>query len=215
MKKPFQYISVFLIALVMMGCQTEELPIAEDSISARARAWFEKEHDPKLNDNPSYYGEPDWENFIEIGNTYYFPLIPDPNNDNEYNSPGKMLGKSFIALTEKPDNSFEEVLTILFHSNISTSKAGNNGDGQNYIFYDSNNSVSEFVLPVDVLSSEIIKSSSDSKIVSKGDCQTIGIYMTIHYTDGSSERYCFILMKHVRKALTKTVLVLAGAEKIH
>ena len=182
--------SFVLVVMVLLGCDKEESISIEQSISENARVWFESGNNLKLEENPSYYGEPDWQNFIEINDVYYFPLLEKSQTgiDKKSLSNGKMVGKSYLALEQKGQGAFEGSVRVLFYSNLLALKADDYDESQNYINYDSNNVVSEFGLPLDALEFEILDSSSKSELSSKGECTTIGVYLTIAYTDGSSDK---------------------------
>lgn len=115
MKNFLKRISFFLIAFLMIGCQKDELPIAKNDLSQKAKSWYEENHDQKFNENPNFYGSPDWNNYFEVENDIYIPLISKSSvaksNIKLDDLKNKVYAKSYLVLT-KNNNDYIESLKV-------------------------------------------------------------------------------------------------------
>lgn len=172
-----------------MGCQTEELAPKEDSISLRAKAWYGENHNLLLNSNPSFYGYPDWENFIEVGDEIYFPLISELNGrkqEKDINKADMVFAKSYLVLENIEGIGFEESLKVFVSQDNSSFEDESYASGLSYLHYDSNNNLIEYVLTEEGISNEISNPTITGASIS-AKCKTYHVIRTDTYTDGSVE----------------------------
>ncbi len=119
--EPFTF---FLIAFLIISCQKNELPNTEDSLTQKAKSWYEQSHNPKMDQNPAFSGEPDWNNYFQIEDDIYFPLTSSIEKKNKsqhklLNSSKKTFIKPYLILKEKEKKGFEESLRIFVSSDQS------------------------------------------------------------------------------------------------
>jgi len=171
----------------MIGCQKEESISFEESLSlvANVRAWYESKHDSKLTENASFYGAPDWGKATIHEGSLYIPLRTKTNVEmKDYNLKKMTYATSYLVVTEKESKNFEEKLTVMIAPDFGSSK-GNALNSSYFLYYDSDNSLSEFLLPQDKLIRRPLNSNTTAR---GGGCETIGIYLNITYTDGTTEK---------------------------
>ena len=189
MKKiTFYPLFFLLICNFIQSCEKTE-PFAEepDSISLQALNWYQEEHNPKLENNPSFYGVPDWENVVENENGIVLPLLSNIGDVITHDKSSKHTFATTFLIIEKDENdSFSERLDVKIYKDLNTYK-GSANDSDFYLRYNDENILEEVHLPADMILREPIETENTSKSGDDG-CVTIGIFLTTTYTDGTSEK---------------------------
>lgn len=181
---------LFLVAFLMIACQKEELPNVESDLSQKARSWYEDNHDQKFNENPNFYGTPDWENYFQVENDIYFPLTHKSttvkNQVKLDDLKNKIHVKSYLILT-KDKNDFRESLKVFLNTEDSFnnieqilklpyleykySSYNNNISSRSTSFFQSDNKQKHFDKAIMNISKPLLSSS-------KADCQTYYVINT-------------------------------------
>ncbi len=199
MKKSFYFIFVLFLAL-FSGCQNEEVSLDELSINERAQSWYEQNHSLKLDENPSFYGKPDWNNGIRVNNELHFPLIRESkvksgvsSRTNEtFDEEHSVYAKSFLVLTEDEENEYEETLKVYVNTDSENLETNEEAMTSAFVRYDNNNRFIRYEFKegesINIQVGFPSSGNSTSRMPDDlGGCTTIGVFMTTTYTDGTSE----------------------------
>jgi len=192
--KNVKLILVFIILTsIFLGCEKEDVLPEENAIILKAKIWYETEHSTLLDDNPSFYGEPDWDNFIQKNDKLYLPLIEKNTlkEQSAFNTQNVNLLfiKSFLVLENDGKLGFQESLKVFVSENNDNFQDINVSINLSYLEYDTKNELTNYNFKeksIDIrISQQNLKGSSLS-----AKC-TISEYLvqTDTYTDGSKEVY--------------------------
>ncbi|MDH7445922.1 hypothetical protein [Aquimarina sp. 2201CG14-23] len=199
MKILLKYVSLVLITFVIMGCQKDELPITESSLNDDAKSWYDKNHNLKMNENPNYYGEPNWEKSFQIEGNVYIPITSIPKKKNKGNQKefknnlNKIYVTSYLILIQEDNNSFKEILKVFITDDVNSTQtisktlqlpsleyeytSNDNFSGVNVKYRTTEKTGIFYGLP----------SLSSNTLSAKSGCEMYNIVQTIYYDDGSIE----------------------------
>lgn len=190
MKNFLKPISFFLMAFIMIGCQKDELPTAKNDLSQKAKSWYEENHNQKFNENPNFYGSPDWNNYFEIENDIYFPLISKSNvaknNVKLDDLKNKVHAKSYLKLT-KDKNSFKESLKVFLSTDQNNFETVSKTLELSFLLYNysfdadsgiGSKEVNFFQSENENINNAITNPSDALEITSKSGCQTYYVIKT-------------------------------------
>ena len=172
-----------IIASTVVSCQKEETNhIESSSLTAKALHWYESEGKTNLSVNPNFKGDPQWDQGQEYEGVLYIPLSSN-GNFIDASAKNSIYGSSVLLISENPDNTINGRIKVNLTSDLATAKGGNN-KSKYFIKYDNKNVATEILMPEKSIKRKKLNKSSTSK----GSCETIGIFVTITYTDGSTEK---------------------------
>ncbi len=193
MKAVMKTITMALLCLIFYNCQQEEDISYDNSLQKEIQLWYAENHNDVMNRHDNFTGIPDWENFLQFNNKIYVPLtkqqLKKSNNAVKSNVNNTLFTKEFYVL-EKVNGKYKESLDIFMSKNIndlntfeSTLKQSYASftyakDGRNVMFYNTQNI--SFVDNAD---------NGTLEVLAKYTCDTIYVFATDHYSDGTSSSY--------------------------
>ena len=147
--KNVKLILVFIILTsIFLGCEKEDVLPEENAIILKAKIWYETEHSTLLDDNPSFYGEPDWDNFIQKNDKLYLPLIEKNTlkEQSAFNTQNVNLLfiKSFLVLENDGKLGFQESLKVFVSENNDNFQDINVSINLSYLEYDTKNELTNY-----------------------------------------------------------------------
>ncbi|PKV48537.1 hypothetical protein ATE84_0537 [Aquimarina sp. MAR_2010_214] len=149
-----------------------------------------------LTKNPSFYGAPDWENYFQVEDDIYFPLISKINITSKNQVKLKDLhntihSKSYLVLNQVSKNSFKESLKVFLSSDYDNFDSITEMLKLSYLRYTlSTNHIDGFqenIATEEVaffqsedkkISRAIINQTNSNEIAAKSNCQTYYVIKT-------------------------------------
>lgn len=175
---------LILLLSLFFSCQTEDINYVDSEFS-EAIEWFEKNHNPLIEQNKYYKGHLDWQNINSIDDMIYIPLSSSANKIITLNEDKEITNTAsfypYVSLKRIDNNIFEETFTVFIDKKSEHLKSNLTPIDLPYMSFSSENLFIES-------SFKSSSSNNTTNVLTKNgsDCITIDWYIITTYSDGST-----------------------------